>query len=92
MLEKCWLNNNNSKNKQNIKEGFVAVTSALMVDVTDGNWYLDGGASNHMCTDKSIFVKIVADNTPVRVGNKDLIQVVKVLFVFKSKQLTLSLS
>ena len=62
-------NNNNSKNKQNIKEGFVAVTSVLMTDVTDGNWYL------HMCTEKSIFVKIVADNTPVRVGNKDLIQV-----------------
>ena len=67
-------NNNNSKNKQNIKEGFVAVASALMADVTDGNWYLDSGASNHMCTDKSIFIKIVADNTPVRVGNKDLIQ------------------
>ena len=45
-----------------------------MADVTDGNWYLDSGASNHMCTEKSIFIKIVADNTPVRVGNKDLIQ------------------
>ena len=60
-------NNNNSKNKQNIKEGFVAVTSVLMADVTDGNWYLDSSASNYMCTEK-------------------------VLFVFKSKQLTLSLS
>ena len=46
-------NNNNSKNKQNIKEDFVAVACALMADVTDGNWYLDSGASNHMCTEKS---------------------------------------
>ena len=76
VLSTCWApkyNNNNSKNKQNIKEGFVAVASALMADVTDGNWYLDSGASNHMCTEKSIFTKIVANNTLVHVGNKDLV-------------------
>ena len=67
-------NNNNSKNKQNIKEGFIAVASALVANVTDGNWYLNSGASTHMCTEKSIFIKISSDNTPVRVGNKDLVQ------------------